>query len=225
MWTLNKIDASGIYLPFPGYSTISMLEHSDTLGQQIEDFIRSSSLGSYLAPLPHQSWHMTIFNIFSLYPSKKDAGQVHDLLLKLPEAQFIQKHQKASQILTQLPPTLGITSFSKMVTPARIGNVLLLELELNPDFYQKLSQIREELKIVYQKPNDGLKQFHITFAYAFKQLPTEWDEELRKDFDIFGNLIKPLANCSLVRHDIYEYKDMTNFMPWTPNVPKQVVEQ
>ncbi len=58
----HKINAEGEYLPFYGYTSVSMLSSkTSSVLQNIEQLISQTIIGKYYSPLPHTTYHMTLF--------------------------------------------------------------------------------------------------------------------------------------------------------------------
>ncbi len=66
----HKINAEGEYLPFYGYTSVSMLSSkTSSVLQNIEQLISQTIIGKYYSPLPHTTYHMTLFNIYCMASS------------------------------------------------------------------------------------------------------------------------------------------------------------
>ena len=100
----RKINDQGVYQPFYGYTCVSMLNGPNL--EKIEDFIRTSSLGSYFSPLPHASYHMTMFNIYCLSGKGKPIPSVkrwmEDTQTELPKNTWLPENVLIKQQMNNI---------------------------------------------------------------------------------------------------------------------------
>ena len=136
--TYRKINNQGEYLPFHGYSAISMCDPDQPI-HQAEVFIRSSKLSQYFSPLPSTSYHMTIYNIWCIrqkpipplqrWMDANNTGKLTNTYIPKDAlyTEFNQAVKLADEIFTSpvvVRPTLA---------PLEGSTVLLMFLELEDD--------------------------------------------------------------------------------------------
>jgi hypothetical protein len=248
----QKINKQGEYLPFYGYTLISMLKEDtsaanstaapllefqdgSTLEQnsvtaplfqdgstlptleQIEAFIRASTIGKYYSPLPHSTYHMTLFNIYAMSsePIPPVRRWMEATKEPLPETLWLEEdvlqvqHIKAGDVIRKLPSQFKIKNL-KFYYKGGLG--LWITLDKNSD--KALSEARKELSAIYEHEDKNLK-YHVTFAYLYNDLPQENPDkdELQKDLVKLIELLQPLKNYIFTNHNIYLYNSMTNYLP------------
>lgn len=264
----RKINEQGEYLPFYGYTSVSMLETADqpetnivesslletspaSASQKekttsfslksIEDFIRESSIGKYYSPLPHETYHMTLFNIYAMaskpIPSVERWVTNEDETIPetvwLPEEVLNIQHIRASDALRKLPRKLKIKDLKFYYKKGGIG----VWVTLDKEHEKYVTNLRKDFAEIYEHGDENLK-LHITFAYLYKQLPFGNDKDgkddkddkdgkqkgetsekkaernaLKKDIVKLIEMLNPLKQCVLTDHNIYLYNSMTNYFP------------
>lgn len=214
----RKINERGEYLPFYGYTTISMLDPRQNL-QQIEKFIHNSSIGKYFSPLPSDTYHMTLFNIYSL--NSKPIEPVEKWLQEggtLPKQNWLPfdvlnvEHIKASHEIRKVKSRFKVQNL-KLYCENTIG----IHIQLGENDTALVSELRKKLASIY-KHDDPHLRLHVTFGYRFKQFPTEEIEKnkLKNDLSLLMNYLKLIiTDFSFQDPDIYLFNSMTNFLPYT----------
>lgn len=197
-----------------------MVEHPPSFGQQIEHFIRSSSLRQFFVPLPHDTYHMTIFNVYTIQDQtippverwvKEEGGVIHNNSW-LPENVLYKQHVQATKLLSAVPPSFGVEKV-ELRTPVDYSVLSVLVTALRSDFKDEIMQLREEMKTIYEHNDTGLTRFHITLAYSYK--PFQISEQVSQDLKILNDMVQKLVEFRLVNHGVYFYDRITNFILWT----------
>jgi hypothetical protein len=214
-----KINSDGKYLTYPGYTVIAMTKEKFV---KIEEHIKNSVLSKYYSALPHESYHMTLFNIWS-----KNAN-LPPKLRKEMDPRITTEEAKArlcqgSDIYVE---SLGTYFFEKLrfeiddacnkiswenftVKPKGIyaSGTLGVEVEVCKSMVENVKSIKEVCKKHCGK--DDKFPFHITFAYKYKEVETHDVEEVkRKIFELRDMLPK---HFELQEPGTYEFNDMTYF--------------
>lgn len=228
----QKINQNGEYLPFYGYTAISMIEVPSNLRtssvmteclnymsclEKIENFIKTSFIKKYYSPLPHLTYHMTLFNIYCMastpIPSVsrwvEKENETIPTNVWLPEDVLQIQNIKARDVLRKLP----VLKIKDLELYYKKGLGVWITLE--KDHEDVVSDTRKELAKIYEHEDNNLK-LHLTFAYLFKKLTFDNEVEqkaLKKDLQTLIHLIQPLKNCILSHHNIYLYNSMTNYFP------------
>lgn len=213
----RKINDKGEYLPFYGYTSISMLKDPLCKKRNIETFIRQSSIGKYYSALPHSTYHMTLFNIYCMastpIPSvARWVDKEHEIIpetLWLPEDVLKVQHIRAGDVLRKLGP-LKIQNIN-FYYKSGLG----VWITLDKDDEEAVIGARKDLSAIYEHGDERLK-LHITFAYLFKKLPSNNSEDfelLKKDMITLLGMLDFLKHCNLDAHNVYLYNSMTNYLP------------
>jgi Domain of unknown function (DUF1868) len=230
----KKLNEQGEYLPFYGYTSVSMLEaeKKNTIALDIENFIKKSSICKYYSPLPHDTYHMTLFNIYSMaskpIPSVQrwidvEGGTIPKTVWLSEDVLKIQ-HIRASDALRKLPRKLKISDLKFYYKKGGLGVWVTLDKECE----EAVVNLRKELAMIYEHEDEKLK-LHVTFAYLFKPLPfnnpdlKKEEIELKRDLSKLNKMLNSLTQCFLYSHNIYLYNSMTNYLPldffYSSNVP------
>ncbi len=208
----HKINAEGEYLPFYGYTSVSMLSSkTSSVLQNIEQLISQTIIGKYYSPLPHTTYHMTLFNIYCMASSPIPPVQRWTLENKenkipeklwLPEDVLKIKHIKALDCLRKLPSHLKITNLEFYYKKG-----LGVWVTLDEESVNAVTNLRKEFSKIYEHDDANLK-LHITFAYLFKELPfkngTREDKKALKTelLKLVERSKHTLKLCTLTNHNI-----------------------
>jgi hypothetical protein len=190
----KKIDAQGNYLEFPGITVIADVDNKDKeFWLHIDEFLNGTiKLRNYYTPLPRSSYHMTTNN---LYTQSDDANNWPALL---DDERFQHLHTKL--ITNSFTPTAQIVAI-------KASYALQLNLILPQSQYALVKTIADEFGIQNKIPNT----FHITLAYAYKEL---------SDTQIIAAEIEQLASLCLKKELTLQpprlcfFHDMQQFVTW-----------
>ncbi|MDR3501000.1 MAG: DUF1868 domain-containing protein [Legionella sp.] len=190
----KKIDAQGNYLEFPGITVIADVGNKDKdFWLHVYEFLNGTkNLRGYYAPLPYSSYHMTTNN---LYTQSDDANNWPTLL---NDERF--QHLHAKLMANSFTPTAKIVAI-------KASYALQLNLILPQSQYELLKVIADEFGIQNKIP----KTFHVTLAYAYKEL---------SDTQIISTEIEQLASLCLKKALTLQparlcfFHDMQQFFSW-----------
>lgn len=180
-----KIDQQGHYLPFYGYSIISMCELTPVL-EELYHVLKTSPIAKYYEPLHYSTYHMTVYNIwhekekFYPYQHKLNGGEqpnnrlnymtelmkpvlfkMDDKIKEFPELASI--HLNGFKILRRPHPS------SLIITV----NVASVEQDSN------LQNLRYWCKENFDK-SDSDYIFHITLGYNFREIEEDLEPACKK---------------------------------------------
>ncbi len=171
----HKINAEGEYLPFYGYTSVSMLSSkTSSVLQNIEQLSSQTIIGNIILHYLIQLINMTLFNIYCMASSPIPPVQRWTLENKenkipeklwLPEDVLKIKHIKALDCLRKLPSHLKITNLEFYYKKG-----LGVWVTLDEESVNAVTNLRKEFSKIYEHDDANLK-LHITFAYLFKELP------------------------------------------------------
>lgn len=132
----------------------------------------------------------------------------------LPEYVLHKQHVQATNLLAAVTPSFPIETV-EFRTPSDYAGLSILVTALHPDFNHEITQLREKLGTIYEHDDPGLAKmgFHITLAYAYKQL--QISDQVSQDLNILSDMVQKFVEFRLINHGVYLYDSMTNFILWT----------
>lgn len=191
----TKINDSGNYLTFQGVSIISPVGYKNQdLWLQIETLLQNSNLiRKYFALLPLQSYHMTLFNLFTQEEYSSNWPSVIS-----ENKDFFQKiNQRLFEVTFEPEVSLEYVNY--------YGAIQLI-LSLRADQKVHISHLAEEFKIKIPS------SFHITLAYEYRPID---DDKITTELSKLATMCKgynsPLV---LTAPNLHFFHDMENFTPW-----------
>ncbi|CAL1544017.1 unnamed protein product [Lymnaea stagnalis] len=208
----DKIGLDGHYLPFYGFTIVSML--TDRL--QMEDVIKyiksTEALSKYLAPLPISSYHVTIFDIFTqrsvpekyrpksgLVPSKHWAKALENFRSDMTESQMM------------CDKIQGQNSFrpNNFKFQPKLGRPLLVEGTITN--YQEVTRVRNNLTSLLKK-DDGNRVFHFTLGYIYRDVDRQDLGIIDKELVGLWKLLN--TEYELDQPNVYYFETMEEFIPY-----------
>jgi len=220
-----KINKDGTYRSFLGYTIISMIKNDLNF---IEIFLRDSTLSKYFSPLPSNTYHMTLFNIWC---HKSPLLKYHDDILKKNYKQEIylnyKEYYKSEKLkywfdplkyLDNLMISLGIICKNHKLNDIESQNInliisastLQLAVLIDKNMLNKINNFRNDCKNICGKEDKGLK-FHITLAYQYKDIPENDYNILNKELETLSNLIKNIK-INFNDPEPYIFDSMINYI-------------
>jgi hypothetical protein len=194
-----KIDTEGNYLPFYGWSVISMVKSDLKI---IENIIKQNSvLNNYFSALPSSSYHMTVYNIWANRSqlishqlknliNSYDVEMI-DIFKKNSEIGFFNPNGCINDLLYKLQyyckDTWDQITF-KIDAVEFTGNTLQIILKKSPSF-NNVDKVRNKMKQIVEK-NDNMKKYHITLAYKYKDIDLIDKDKIIEEISIFNRLLK-----------------------------------
>lgn len=192
-----KVNHQGKYTPFHGWTVISELK--EHLGF-IEHYIRNSTMGKYFTSLPADSYHMTLYNIWSeacppLKNKNKDKDNIYRLLEQM-QAEIDKQSWKDFQLFhSQILYT---------------GKILAITFTASDNFTQA-NNIRNKMTMA-AFTEDNMLYYHITLAYQYKNIPEEEATCLNKELSILNSMLSNKV-YTLEKPFVAKFDDMTKFTP------------
>ncbi|XP_005090431.1 uncharacterized protein LOC101861409 [Aplysia californica] len=206
----EKIDATGKYLPFYGYTIINMV-----VEQQLHDlelFIKSTqTLKKYVSALPSSSYHVTYYDIFSQrkIPEKylSRSGLVPSNHWTQSMETLYQDLGKAQTFCSELPAANAFVKKQFSLGPSP-GQALLLLITLEGD--AEVSQLRQKCTTVFGER--GKPEFHMTLGYTYKAIPVDALKLISKELKMLWSIIPD--GVQLQKPDVYYFETMEEFLPF-----------
>lgn len=178
----TKIDRKGNYLPFYGYSMISMCEQNPKL-IELYYILKSSPIAKYFEPLNYSTYHMTIFNIWyeaeKFYPyqmlggkPKRELGAMNTIM-KPVLFRMVEKMKEYPDL-----NTITLKNVKLYIRPR--GSSLVLTVDVASE--QQNEQI-QNLRLWCEKQcnkSDANLRFHITLGYVFKEVNEDIEPACRQ---------------------------------------------
>lgn len=219
-----KINMNGKYLPFYGWSTVSMMNSDSTIGFA-ENFIKNDPiLSSYFAALPTDSYHVTVCNIWcNGRPLLKH--QKKFLLSKYPRSEAIKLEEKASEIgffnpngcMNELLDKMaGVINQSEDGTELIIDKLYFSGSTLGISFSEisnttKLDKCRDNSLSVAELGKDYIVPYHLTLAYNYRNVNISDVSLILEKLNAMlqGRVIT--LECPTVSY----FSNMTKFIPYS----------
>jgi len=216
----KKINDRGEFQPYYGYTIAAGIDNRLTdVARNMEYIIRFSSLGRSYAPLPANTYHMSIYTIFSagnklIPPVQRWVNATRKKVSKtnwLPHEVLEKQNNEATCVLAYyLHQPLIIKNVKLDIN----DNIIGLILELHEESLQRIRSARKELQKLYDHPNKSLepinKKLHITLAYAYRKID-KVDVQAQRDLEgwarwfIESNLLNPY---------VYLYSSVANYQAY-----------
>lgn len=215
----KKINYEGVYQPFYGYTVVAMVESNLN---HIEAFIKASSLGKYFKALPHDTYHMTIFNIYVMGdqpyipPIKKWMEENHISSISpidwLPPTAMDKENLDTTRYLDSINKDLKVTK-AKLYGSKKS---LTIQIEMDDESWDHIRAIREHIGAIYGCKDPGLNSrgaYHITLAYGFTKHIV--DPNVSRDFQKLCDMVKiSFTNISLQQPNLYLFSAMDTYLPY-----------
>lgn len=215
--TLTKINSKGEYQPFYGYTVVSMMK--EDIGDAIEKFIKESSLKEFFAPLPSNTYHMTLFNIYVVgstpIPTVSEwqtRGGFVPNNAWLPDDVLAVENMSAFNCLNaeaEIRLTKSVFKFSK--------KSLGVSVELDDGEYARVQDIRHKLSTIYRHLDLSLEKrnsLHITFAYGYAP-SKKFSKQNMVDLGVLEKIVnKTFQNLVLSAPELYLFNCMDNYVPF-----------
>ncbi|KAJ6646060.1 hypothetical protein Bhyg_01269 [Pseudolycoriella hygida] len=216
----QKINRNGEYQPFYGYTIVAMIDpYLVSVADQIEHFLRRSSLAKSYSPLPANTYHMTIYSIYQcgnkiIPPVKRwlDAtGKTISNRTWLPDEVLRKQNEMATCILQKyLQDPLRIEYASLNITERSVK----LQLKADEDSMERIRKVRDELVKIYEDPDLSLEpineKLHLGLAYVYAPAVNP-DLE---DWNQLNKLVRVFNGAKLHPPHVYLFDSMKNYMPF-----------
>jgi hypothetical protein len=201
--TTKKIDSSGNYLSFPGFTVVAdVYAQNNELFQKIHEQLRNCPLiVDYYALLPAESYHITTFGIKC--QKKMDSKNFNSWING-----NLEMFQTVNSEIEQ-----GTEAFSYRISGVR-KNQLTFLVSVNTSAAQ--NQRRAASKTPYEK--DIPRSFHISLGYQYKDFPD--DTILPRIVQHLENILSDLlpfhetTPLQANKPELCYFHDMTRFIPW-----------
>jgi hypothetical protein len=197
--TPAKIDSTGVYLPFSGLTTLSFVDSKKQCWQSVSALLNNTLIKRYYAPLPLESYHMTLFSLMNERESTP----------------WVETANKYIAPLRQLKKNLRDSNLTPVVKYEGLRTEGVIQLHL-AGLTKQVKEIKR-LKSFLFSPPIALDALHVTLAYQFKTVAEADKEKLSALFvSIHKTLMKLLGKTStkLLPAQLCYFKNMTLFKPW-----------
>lgn len=206
----GKINAEGRYIPFWGYTVISMVDKPTAA---VEEYIKSTkTLSQYLTPLPSSSYHVTMYDIFSQRtPLKRYFPKSCNIP---PVSQWPQVVRKLGSDLSAaqeqcLGVVQNITFFKHNFNLPKAGfRGFLVEGSITNQ--EEVSKLRNKCSSIFEK-KDGERIFHLTLGYTFRDIDDDAMEKINEELRILWEILP--AHYRLKRPNVYYFEKISEFIP------------
>ena len=215
----KKVDDEGNFLPYFGYTSVAMSKENQSL-ELIEEFLNESPLGQYYAALPADSYHMTLFNIWSFnrrpqlpaVQSWINQGNTIPRDKLLPKQVFgnaLKKAQTAAKELKDFSATWR-ADFAEEFDPE--SNLHLL---LTPDdeALVRINKYNKEMSNLFKHDGQSELGYHLTLAYRYRPIPAGEIRELNAELYKLNDVIRAQTGDTIYFYpgEVNWFKDMRAF--------------
>lgn len=193
------------------------------LAEQIEIYIRESTLAKSYSALPGNSYHMTIYSIYQcgnrLIPPVERwvnaSGYTISKHAWLPKKVLQEQNNKAMCILEKY---LAEPLYIKYATLNVGKKYIKLILKADEESMQRIRNTREELKKIYEHPDLSMEpigdRLHITLAYVYASMGNinveEWNE--------LNRLTRQFNGAKLLYPSVYLFESMERYIPYEKGI-------
>ncbi|CAF3522931.1 unnamed protein product [Rotaria socialis] len=190
----KKIDSTGNYLPFPGYTIIAHATHPLPKPLvELVSYLSSSELRKYYSFLPTTSYHVTINPLEGVHDEHKELLEQEQGRLKQQDTSLV---GTAQNLLC--------------------STIILIEVQLNdsnnPNFEQIIQYVRSTNLQQANILRNYTQSWHLTLAYPYKDIENnEIKERLYKIIENMPESAKLPFMIPLEHIRICRYNDMTRF--------------
>ena len=219
-----KISTTGEYLPFYGWSIISMVSNDLKI---VENYIsKHQIIRKYVSALPSSSYHMTLYNLWSngqpLLPQqlrclKRIAPeQMKTFVEDSKKYELFNPHGCINELLYKMYFEMNQDKWEpKKITIKKVffnGNAIRMSLQQPENTFVQINNNREKLAQMAEV-EDGMGSYHITLAYKYKDLNQEDLTILNNEVEII-NLLLENQTVTLERPMVCYFDNMTEFKPF-----------
>lgn len=215
---MRKINETGEYTPFCGWTTISNVQNSLHF---IEKFLVANPiLKKYFSALPASSYHMTLYNIWcngkNIIPYQKQCQK--NLIYNPNEYGFYNPQNCMDALLQYLQCILNEEEWDipvfKCSDMGHWGSNLTILVGGSEDTLinqVQIDRIRQKLMTAVNV-DDKMPYYHITLAYQYQEIPENMTENVAIEIKKLYQLV--IDNQILLSKPfIASFKDMTKFTP------------
>lgn len=182
---MTKIDQHGHYLPFYGYSIISMCELTPKL-EELYHVLKASPIAKYYEPLHYSTYHMTVYNIWhekeKFYPYQyklnngKQPNKELDNMTELMKPALFKMDEKINEFSKF--DSIHLNGLKILKRPNRSSLIITVDIA-SPEQHSNLQHLRYWCKENFDK-SDSDHIFHITLGYNFKEINEDIEPEWKK---------------------------------------------
>lgn len=208
----QKLNKSGKYLVFPGYTVISFLNHQDEIWKVWYDELKNVIPSDIYQILPLESFHMTVKNLFTLKKFKDEEDPHFRFREYLSEnREYLKIYAQENYKLNQFK--------AKIISEKDIlfGGTFLVELSIfDNNVLKKIEKITKSNNEIFGNQH---KAYHITLAY--KKDWTNGRDPSEKEKQLMIDHIKKIPIIILYDPTLCYFPDMQTFIPMKFNIARE----
>lgn len=235
-----KIDSTGKYLNFHGYSMISLV---DTDMSCVEKLLKNSGISEFFSPLPVSTYHMTVYNMWNirrktLMPCQQSWLDECEKNIKI-HSKHVNFNVWKKQLLAPNPSTgwifpnsvtcqpiiTGIEHSKNLITdPFTIENIkvhvsksIVLRFTIrDPNVAASLDTLRTKCTDLYGY-DDSKLVYHITLGYLYKPIPADKMDVVKAELSKLQSLIDSefSQGIAMAVPDVMMFTSMSNYFRYT----------
>ncbi|XP_059146571.1 uncharacterized protein LOC131934547 [Physella acuta] len=205
----DKISPDGHYLPFYGYTIVSMLTDRYELNQIYDSIKNTKFLSKFLTPLPISSYHVTIYDIFTQrkIPLKYTSDLASSMKLSQNSGALKTDLLAAQYICDKIQG--GITFKPKnIVFGDGPGRPFIVEGEISN--LKELNSARDMFTSLFDK-DDSARIYHMTLGYVHSVVTDHDKAVIMKELQELWQLLQ--REYSLDRPNVCYFESMREFQP------------
>lgn len=216
----SKVNTDGTWRKYYGWTVICPV---------IEDLIflnnfitYNNILSKYFSPLPYSSYHVTLYNIWSVNSPllachkeyiNKFPEETQKVLLDSSRSNFFNPRDCMNNMFAELQSVCNTNWDSVKLTINKViytGNTITITF-IETESIRIISKCRKDL-INKSKKNDNMRYFHMTLAYKCKTTDYNDNTNIQYELDAL-NLILKNQQILIRKPCVCSFEDMTNFTP------------
>lgn len=187
----------------------------------IENFIQTTSLKRFFSALPHETYHMTIYNIYvvnGVVEISPVADWIHRNKVQtpmpndwLPNEVLTKQHTLALNVLKSYSNNLRLSKTRLYAHKKSLGALV----EMDDNTFNRISAMRDKLSEIYGHADEVLgkrSDFHITFGYGYS---SEAIDDANQDLAELKEIVeKQFQQITLEKPDLFLFDSMVNYVPY-----------
>lgn len=216
-----KINTDGTYRPFFGWTVISNV--STDLSMLYNYLKFHNTLSTFFSPLPLDSLHVTLYNIWSngvpLLEQQKNVLKLHDnvnfsnYVIQSSHTAYFNPYNCIDNLLYKIAHSINTCNWKNITLTVKkiVYNRSAIRLEFKK-VPKQLDVCRQNIINTVGK-DDGLAKYHITLGYIYKNITPEDKKLIDNEVKIL-NLLLQGQTINLEAPFVAKFNDMTAFNPF-----------
>ena len=216
-----KINTDGKYRPFFGWTVISNVSTNLAMLHNYLKF--HNTLSHFFSPLPLDSLHVTLYNIWSngspLLEQQKQVLKLHDSVnfsnyeIQSQHIGYFNPHNCIDNLLYKIAHTIHKCKWGDITLTVKkiVYNTSAIRLVFKKA-PKNMNKCRQNIMDTVGK-DDGLSKYHVTLGYIYRPITPEAKILIDNEVKILNVLLQG-QTIKLEAPFVAKFKDMTAFDPF-----------